>query len=79
MYGLERWLAKQCGFFSKENRMYHLTLKGAFNYHHFESYYTLAYINKMWGIMREETFLTHMKLLVTKNGVAFYVTYHYFQ
>lgn len=33
-----------------------MTLKGAFTYHYFESFYTLAYIDKMWGIMRKEAF-----------------------
>ena len=33
-----------------------MTLRGAFYYHNFENYYTLAYIDKMWGIMRKEAF-----------------------
>lgn len=62
VYGFEFWLAKRLGFLSKSLGNYHLTLKGAFYYHHFESYYTLSYIDKMWGIMREEAFPTQMKL-----------------
>lgn len=56
VYGFELWLAKKLGFIVEEDGVYHMTLKGAFNYHHYESYYTLAYINKMWGIMRYTAF-----------------------
>ena len=33
-----------------------MTPKGAYYYHYFEQVYTLAYIDKMWGIMRNEAF-----------------------
>ena len=33
-----------------------MTPKGAYYYHYFEQFYTLAYIDKMWGIMRNEAF-----------------------
>lgn len=33
-----------------------MTLKGAFYYHYYENFYTLAYIDKMWGILRDEAF-----------------------
>ena len=36
--------------------VYEMTLKGAFYYHYYENFYTLAYIDKMWGIMRKEAF-----------------------
>lgn len=55
-YGVELWLAKQLGFITEQNGLYEMTLKGAFYYHHYENYYTLAYIDKMWGIMREKAF-----------------------
>lgn len=55
-YGLELWLAKRLGFIREENGVYEMTLKGAFYYHHYENFYTLAYIDKMWGIMRREPF-----------------------
>ena len=42
--------------------MYEMTLKGAFYYHYFENYYTLSYIDKMWGVMRKEAFPEGMKL-----------------
>ncbi len=56
VYGLELRLAKALGFFTEENGVYTMTLKGAFYYHHYENYYTLAYIDKMWGILRNEDF-----------------------
>ena len=56
MYGLEFALAKMCGFITEEGGVYKMTLKGAFYYHYYENFYTLAYIDKMWGIMRKEAF-----------------------
>lgn len=56
MYGLELHLAKLLGFVTEENGAFHMTLKGAFYYHYYENFYTLAYIDKMWGIMRKEAF-----------------------
>ena len=56
MYGFELWLAKALGFATEEDGIYRMTLKGAFYYHYYENFYTLAYIDKMWGIMRREAF-----------------------
>jgi oxygen-independent coproporphyrinogen-3 oxidase len=56
MYGSELWLAKKLGFIREEKGVYEMTLKGAFYYHYYENFYTLAYIDKMWGIMRKEAF-----------------------
>lgn len=56
MYGLELFLAKRLGLITETQGVYQMTLKGAFYYHYYESFYTLAYIDKMWGIMREEAF-----------------------
>jgi coproporphyrinogen III oxidase-like Fe-S oxidoreductase len=56
MYGFELWIAKKLGFLMEEKGIYHMTLKGAFYYHYYENYYTLAYIDKMWGIMRHKAF-----------------------
>ncbi|MBQ4290532.1 MAG: radical SAM protein [Clostridia bacterium] len=56
MYGFEFALAKALGFLTEENGTYRMTLKGAFYYHYYENYYTLAYIDKMWGILRKEAF-----------------------
>ena len=56
MYGFELWLAKLLGFATEEDGVYQMTLKGAFYYHYYENFYTLSYIDKMWGIMRQEAF-----------------------
>ena len=56
MYGAELRLAKLLGFAEKENGIWRMTPKGAFYYHHYENDYTLAYIDKMWGILRREAF-----------------------
>lgn len=56
MYGFELWLAKLLGFIKEHNGTYEMTLKGAFYYHYYENFYTLSYIDKMWGIMRKEAF-----------------------
>ena len=56
MYGIELKLAKRLGFITESNGIYRMTLKGAFYYHYYENFYTLAYIDKMWGILRKEAF-----------------------
>lgn len=56
MYGLEFALAKLFGFITEVDGVYKMTPKGAFYYHYYENFYTLAYIDKMWGIMRKEAF-----------------------
>lgn len=61
-YGLELGLARLLGLVTEEDGVYHMTLKGAFYYHYYESFYTLAYIDKMWGIMRAEAFPERMEL-----------------
>lgn len=55
-FGLELKALKALGFVTKKNKVYEMTLKGAFYYHFYENFYTLAYIDKMWGIMRREAF-----------------------
>ena len=40
----------------EKDGVYTMTSKGAFYYHYYENFYTLAYIDKMWGIMRRESF-----------------------
>lgn len=62
MYGFELWLAKALGFAAERDGIYTMTLKGAFYYHYYENYYTLAYIDKMWGIMRKEAFPERIEL-----------------
>ena len=55
-YGFELFIAKLLGFVTEHNGVFEMTLKGAFYYHYYENFYTLAYIDKMWGIMRKEAF-----------------------
>lgn len=55
-YGFELGLCRLLGLAKKEKGIYHMTGKGAYYYHYFEQFYTLAYIDKMWGIMRERAF-----------------------
>lgn len=62
MYGFEMKLAKLLGFVTEDNGIYSMTLKGAFYYHYYENFYTLAYIDKMWGIMRREAFPEKIEL-----------------
>jgi len=62
MYGLELWLGCVFGLLKKEGEDYRLTVKGVFYFHHFEGYYTLAYIDRMWGIMRVTPFPAEMTL-----------------
>lgn len=62
MYGLELWAAKRLGFVTHRDGVYEMTPRGTFYYHHFESFYTLAYIDKMWGLMRNEAFPQKMTL-----------------
>ena len=62
MYGLEFRLAKLAGFITEADGIYTLTPKGAFYYHHYENYYTLAYIDTMWGVMRREAFPQRLEL-----------------
>ena len=63
MYGFEFRLAEKLGYLQKEkDGSYKMTHKGAFYYHYYEQYYTLAYIDKMWGIMKNEAFPEKIEL-----------------
>ncbi len=62
MYGAELRLAKLLGFITEQNGVYTMTPKGAFYYHYYENFYTLAYIDKMWGVMRKEAFPEKIEL-----------------
>lgn len=62
MYGLELNMAKLLGLVSQQDGVYSMTLKGAFYYHYYENFYTLSYIDKMWGIMRAEAFPKRIEL-----------------
>ena len=56
MYGLELKAAKALGLVTEQNGVYQMTLRGAFYYHYYENFYTLAYIDKMWSLTRREAF-----------------------
>lgn len=62
MYGMELWLAKRLGLVTEHDGTYEMTLKGAFSYHYYEKFYTLSYIDKMWGILRKEAFPASIEL-----------------
>ena len=62
MYGFELFIARRLGWLREKDGVYSMTLKGAFYYHYYESFYTLAYIDKMWGIMRKEAFPEEIEL-----------------
>lgn len=62
VYGLELKIAKLLGFITEDDGVYSMTLKGAFYYHYYENFYTLAYIDKMWGVMRKEAFPQKIEL-----------------
>ena len=62
MYGMELWLAKRLGFVTEHGSTYEMTLKGAFFYHYYENFYTLSYIDKMWGVLRKEAFPEYITL-----------------
>ena len=61
-YGFELFIARLFGFVKKRGSVYEMTPKGAFYYHYYENFYTLAYIDKMWGIMRKEAFPERIEL-----------------
>lgn len=62
MYGFDLKLAELLGFVTERDGIYEMTLKGAFYYHYYENFYTLAYIDKMWGLLRKEAFPERMEL-----------------
>ncbi|MBQ8612936.1 MAG: radical SAM protein [Ruminiclostridium sp.] len=62
MYGGELLLARLLGFITEDSEGCTMTPKGAFYYHYYENFYTLSYIDKMWGIMRNEAFPDRLEL-----------------
>ncbi len=62
MYGGELLLARLLGFIIEDGEGCTMTTKGAFYYHYYENFYTLSYIDKMWGIMRDEAFPDRLEL-----------------
>lgn len=61
-FGFELWLARKLGYITQEPGGYRLTPKGAFYFHHYENFYTLAYIDKMWGILKNTPFPDEIRL-----------------
>ena len=61
-FGAELKIARLCGMIMEKDGVFELTDKGAFYFHYYESFYTLAYIDKMWGLLRHEAFPRIMKL-----------------
>ena len=61
-FGFELNIAQLLGFVTERNGIYTMTKKGAFYYHFYENFYTLAYIDKMWGIMRQNAFPHQIQL-----------------
>ncbi len=55
-FGLIFALACRAGWLRREAGGYQLTPEGAFRFHHYENDYTLAYIDKMWGVLRQQDF-----------------------
>lgn len=62
MYGFELSIARMLGFLVEKDGVYTMTAKGAFYYHYYENFYTLAYIDKMWRLMRTEAFPEYIAL-----------------
>ena len=62
MYGAELALAKALGFVREADGVVSMTKKGAFYYHYYERFYTLAYIDKMWSLLRHTPFPEGMTL-----------------
>lgn len=60
-YGFELMLARMAGFVKYKEGVYEMTKKGSFYYHYYENFYTLSYIDKMWGVMRKEAFPQKME------------------
>ncbi len=55
-YGFEMKLAKRLKFVTQEEGGYRLTTKGSYYFHYYENFYTLSYIDQMWGLMHKEAF-----------------------
>ena len=62
VFGTELKLAKLAGMLRERAGVLELTGKGAFYFHYYEGYYTLAYIDQMWGLLRENPFPSGMTL-----------------
>lgn len=61
-FGLEIRIAKLLKFIEEQDGIYILTPKGSFYFHYYENFYTLSYIDKMWGIMKNNPFPQKIEL-----------------
>ena len=61
-YGLELRAARLLCWLHREGEDWVVTDRGAFRFHLLEGYYTLAYIDRMWGLMGREAFPAGMEL-----------------
>lgn len=61
-YGAELLFLRVIGFIKKKDGVYRMTTKGSYYYHYFEYFYTLSYIDQMWGQMKEHAFPERMTI-----------------
>ena len=61
-FGAELAIARLTGMIEERDGRLELTGKGAFYFHYFEGFYTLAYIDRMWGLLRNDPFPAGMTL-----------------
>lgn len=61
-FGIELKIAEWLGMITEKDGMITLTRKGAFYFHYYEGFYTLSYIDKMWNLLRNESFPAGMTL-----------------
>ncbi|MBN1402955.1 MAG: coproporphyrinogen III oxidase family protein [Opitutales bacterium] len=55
-YHIELLACRLLGLVKKHGTQYRMTQRGAYYYHRYENYYTLAYIDQMWDLMKNEAF-----------------------
>ena len=62
VFGVELKLAEIAGMIIIRGDCLELTAKGAFYFHYYEGFYTLSYIDRMWGLLRHQPFPAGMTL-----------------
>ena len=55
-FGAELLILRMMGMLIKKKGIYRMTTKGSYYYHYFEYFYTLSYIDQMWGQMKDNAF-----------------------
>ena len=61
-FRFEVMVAKLLGYIKVKDDNLYLTKKGAYYFHYYENFYTLSYIDKMWGLLRNEAFPDKMTI-----------------